>query len=53
MNITRLSIIIPAYNEQATISSILNKIKEVVLMYGRTYEEGKKIGWKDVMKALY
>lgn len=32
MNITKLSIIIPAYNEQATIFSILNKIKEVVLI---------------------
>lgn len=32
MNITRLSVIIPAYNEQVTISSILKKIKEVVLI---------------------
>jgi hypothetical protein len=21
--------------------------------YGRTYEEGKKIGWKDGVRALY
>ena len=32
MNITKLSIIIPAYNEQATIPLILPKIKEVRLV---------------------
>jgi len=34
MNISKLSIIIPAYNEEATISLILNKIRDVNLING-------------------
>lgn len=39
----------------ARISKIKNiKIFEVGIAYsGRTYEEGKKIGWKDGLKAIY
>ncbi len=39
----------------ARISKIKNiKIYEVGISYtGRTYEEGKKIGWKDGVKAIY
>jgi len=30
------------------------RIYEVpISYYGRTYEEGKKIGWKDGVRALY
>ena len=30
------------------------RIYEVgISYYGRTYEEGKKIGWKDVFRAIY
>ena len=30
------------------------RIYEVgISYYGRTYEEGKKIGWKDGMRAIY
>ena len=38
MNITKLSIIIPAYNEEATIHLILDKIKEVNLVNAITKE---------------
>ena len=37
----------------------LRKIKGIriyevgISYYGRTYEEGKKIGWKDGVRALY
>ena len=39
----------------AKISRIKNiRIYEVgISYYGRTYEEGKKIGWKDGMRAIY
>lgn len=39
----------------AKIAQIHNiRIYEVgISYYGRTYEEGKKIGWKDAMRALY
>ena len=31
-----------------------NRIYEVgISYYGRTYEEGKKIGWKDGFRAIY
>ena len=39
----------------AKISKIKNtRIYEVgISYYGRTYEEGKKIGWKDGFRAIY
>lgn len=38
----------------AKISKIKCRIYEVgISYYGRTYEEGKKIGWKDGFRALY
>ena len=39
----------------ARISRIPNvRIYEVgISYYGRTYEEGKKIGWKDGVRAIY
>ncbi|MCD8528605.1 MAG: hypothetical protein LRY27_01160 [Chitinophagales bacterium] len=39
----------------AKISKIKNiRIYEVgISYYGRTYEEGKKIGWKDGVRAIY
>lgn len=38
----------------AKIAKIGCKIYEVpISYYGRTYEEGKKIGWKDGIKAIY
>jgi hypothetical protein len=40
----KLSVIIPVYNEGGTIG---------ISCYGRTYREGKKINWKDGLKALY
>jgi hypothetical protein len=40
----KLSVIIPVYNEGGTIG---------ISCCGRTYREGKKIKWKDGLKALY
>lgn len=39
----------------AKVSRVANvKIYEVgISYYGRTYEEGKKINWKDGVKAIY
>ena len=39
----------------AKISRVKNiRIYEVgISYYGRTYEEGKKIGWKDGVRAIY
>ena len=39
----------------AKISKIKNlRLYEVgISYYGRTYEEGKKIGWKDGVRAIY
>ncbi len=39
----------------AKISRVKNiRIYEVgISYYGRTYEDGKKIGWKDGMRAIY
>ena len=41
------------------ITAKIAKIKEIriyevgISYYGRTYEEGKKIGWKDGFRAIY
>ena len=40
----KLSVIIPVYNEGGTIG---------ISCYGRTYREGKKINWKDGVRALW
>jgi hypothetical protein len=38
----------------AKIAKLRCRIYEVgISYYGRTYEEGKKIGWKDGLRALY
>ena len=38
----------------AKVSKLRCRIYEVgISYYGRTYEEGKKIGWKDGFRALY
>jgi hypothetical protein len=38
----------------AKISKLRCRIYEVgISYYGRTYEEGKKIGWRDGFRALY
>jgi hypothetical protein len=38
----------------AKVARLGARIYEVPISYaGRTYEEGKKIGWKDGVKALY
>lgn len=50
----KLSIIIPAYNEERTISIILEKIRQVNLIgRGRTYMEGKKIKWTHGVKTVF
>ena len=41
------------------ITAKISKIKKIriyevgISYYGRTYEEGKKIGWKDGFRAIY
>ena len=38
----------------AKIAKLKCRIDEVgISYYGRTYEEGKKIGWKDGFRAIY
>jgi hypothetical protein len=38
----------------AKVAALRCRIYEVgISYYGRTYEEGKKIGWKDGVRALY
>ncbi len=38
----------------AKVSKLKVPLYEVsISYYGRTYEEGKKIGWKDGMRAIY
>ena len=38
----------------AKVAKLKARIYEVsVSYYGRTYEEGKKIGWKDGLRAVY
>jgi hypothetical protein len=38
----------------AKISKLRCRIYEVgISYYGRTYAEGKKIGWKDAIRAIY
>jgi hypothetical protein len=38
----------------AKISKLKCRVYEVpISYYGRTYEEGKKIGWKDGISAIY
>jgi hypothetical protein len=47
----KVSIVIPCYNE---IAKLRCRIFEVgISYYGPTYEEGKKIGWRDGFPALY
>ena len=42
------------HKKLAKISKMKCRIYEVgISYYGRTYEEGKKIGWRDGVKALY
>ena len=41
-------------DETAKVSKLNVRIYEVgISYYGRTYLEGKKIGWKDGVRALY
>jgi hypothetical protein len=54
---TCVTFIVSVYNEAATIATqiCLRKLRiyEVpIAYYGRTYDEGKKITWRDGFKAL-
>ena len=51
----KLSLVIPVYNElTAKVAKMRLRIYEVPVSYhGRTYDEGKKIGWRDGVRALY
>ena len=59
-----LTVIIPCYYEVQTVARLLAAVRQPMPMgcriyevgisyHGRTYAEGKKINWRDGMRALY
>ena len=47
------------FGSEPEVTAIVSKIKDIriyevgISYYGRSYEEGKKIGWKDGVRAIY
>jgi hypothetical protein len=44
----------PVFNGSAKVSRLKARMYEVgISYYGRTYDEGKKIGWRDGVRAVW
>jgi len=57
--IQQLSLVEKRFGFEPEVTAKISRVKNVriyevgISYYGRTYEEGKKIGWKDGFRAIY
>ena len=57
--IQQLSLVEKRFGFEPEVTAKISRVEKVriyevgISYYGRTYEEGKKIGWKDGFRAIY